>query len=83
MAVYPPTGYGHAYAGGQGGHYGTAPISVGYGRDPTPVPAGCQRVHKIGRDDYGRRARIGGTMCFDAAGRGFIVDGSRYIVDYF
>ncbi len=48
---------------------------------PTPVPEGCQRVSKTGRDEGGRALRIGGTLCFEPNGQGFIVEGSRFIID--
>lgn len=43
----------------------------------------CHPTSKIGFGDYGRRARIGGTMCYDAYGRPYIVQGSRYIIQYY
>lgn len=42
----------------------------------------CRRVHKRGHFD-GREARIGGTMCYDRHGEPYIVDGSRYVVEYY
>jgi hypothetical protein len=43
----------------------------------------CRATSKIGFDGYGRRARIGGTMCYDAYGRPYIVRGSRFIIQIF
>ena len=43
----------------------------------------CHATSKIGFDGYGRRARIGGTMCYDAYGTPYIVRGSRYIIQVF
>lgn len=43
----------------------------------------CHSTSKIGFDTYGRRARIGGTMCYDAYGTPYVVQGSRYIIQYF
>jgi len=43
----------------------------------------CHPTSKIGYVDYGRRARIGGTMCYDAYGKPYIVQGSRYIIQYY
>lgn len=60
------------------------PVAADYfAEGPTPIPEGCGRVHKVGRDHQGRKAVIGGTLCYDKEGRGFIVEGSRYIVEYY
>ena len=40
----------------------------------------CRHVSKDGYDVYGRPALIGGTLCYDAYGRSYIVDGSRYVI---
>ncbi|MHA1599289.1 MAG: hypothetical protein ACTSW2_00570 [Alphaproteobacteria bacterium] len=40
----------------------------------------CHATGKAGFDDYGRRVRIGGTMCYDAYGTPYIVKGSRHII---
>ncbi len=45
----------------------------GYGR-------ACHTVDKIGYDDYGRKAKIGGTMCYNSYGNSYIVKGSRYVI---
>lgn len=42
----------------------------------------CRATSKVGYD-HGRRARIGGTMCYDTYGTPYIVRGSRYIIQYF
>ena len=42
----------------------------------------CHATSKVGFD-HGRRARIGGTMCYDTYGSPYIVRGSRYIIRYF
>lgn len=42
----------------------------------------CHWVSKLGKVD-GRRAHIGGTMCYTAAGTAYIVPGSRYVISYF
>ena len=42
---------------------------------------GCHRTSKIGYW-HGYRARIGGTMCYDAYGYPYIVPGSRYLIHY-
>jgi hypothetical protein len=51
-----------------------------YGR---PRRTACYPVVGKGRDHFGRRARFGGTMCYDRAGRSYIVPGSRYVIRYF
>ncbi len=48
----------------------------GYGR-------ACHPVSKIGYDDYGRKAKIGGTMCYDSYGNSYVVKGSRYVIHYY
>ncbi|MDP6707123.1 MAG: hypothetical protein QF893_12330 [Alphaproteobacteria bacterium] len=58
--------------GPSAGHHGT-----GY----APKPAyGCRAVTKKGYDAYGQPALIGGTLCQDAYGRSYIVDGSRHVI---
>ena len=57
-------------------HSGASRLAAG----PAPVPAGCSRVSKLGRDDSGASVRIGGTLCVDRFGQSYIVAGSRYIV---
>lgn len=42
----------------------------------------CYPVTKVGRDYFGRPARIRGILCHDAFGRGYIVDGSRSVIQY-
>ncbi len=49
---------------------------------PTAAPQGCRQVSKLGRDSHGRRARIGGTLCYDEDGRAYIAEGSRYVIAY-
>ena len=48
----------------------------GYGRP-------CHAVSKTGYDDYGRKAKIGGTMCYDSYGNSYVVKGSRYVIHYY
>ena len=48
----------------------------GYGR-------ACHTVSKIGYDDYGRKAKIGGTRCYDSYGNSYVVKGSRYVIHYY
>ena len=43
----------------------------------------CKPVHKFVPDGYGGGTKIGGTMCYDHYGNGYVVPGSRYIIaDY-
>ena len=52
----------------------------GYGRGY--YRRGC---HAVTKTDYwyGRKAKIGGTMCYDNYGRGYVVPGSRYVIHYY
>ena len=43
----------------------------------------CRHVSKEGYDTYGRWALIGSTLCYDAYGRSYIVDGSHYVIRYY
>ncbi len=43
----------------------------------------CHTVSKIGYDGYGRKAKIGGTMCYNSYGNSYIVKGSRYVIHYY
>ena len=45
----------------------------------------ARRCHGITTDGTfnGRYAKIGGTICYDSAGNGYIVDGSRYLIHYY
>ncbi len=72
---------GHNYAGVFGYLLGYRPYYKpsahrGYGR-------ACHTVDKIGYDDYGRKAKIGGTMCYDSYGNSYVVKGSRYVIHYY
>ena len=42
----------------------------------------CQQTSKTGYH-HGRKAQIGGTMCYDRHGRWYIVPGSRYVMHYY
>lgn len=55
---------------------------VHYGEDHQQYARKC---HGVVTDGYfnGRYAKVGGTMCYDRAGNGYIVDGSRYLVHYY
>ncbi len=41
--------------------------------------------HKVSKTGYwrGEHARIGGTMCYDRYGNGYVVEGSRYLIGYY
>ena len=72
-------GYGHSY--GHGGRaydnsYGYKRHSYGRGHEYR----GCHKVSKYDYDSYGRKVKIGGTMCYDNYGSGYIVPGSRYLI---
>ncbi len=43
--------------------------------------AGCHPVNKVGHWN-GRHAKIGGTMCYNSYGTGYVVSGSRYLIHY-
>jgi hypothetical protein len=38
----------------------------------------CHQVSKTVVDDYGQYQKVGGTMCYNSYGQGYIVSGSRY-----
>lgn len=46
---------------------------------------GGSACHNVSKDGYahGRNARIGGTMCYDRYGQGYVVPGSRYVIHYY
>ena len=43
----------------------------------------CRKVVKFGHDRFGRRAKIGGTMCFDRFGYPYIRSYSRHVIHYY
>ena len=58
-------------------HYSYRPlVRQVYGRT-------CHTVSKTGYDGYGRKAKIGGTMCYDSYGNSYVVKGSRYVIHYY
>jgi len=67
---------------GHGGHHGSR--HGGHGHDARHGGYGydCRKVSKHGYY-HGRKARIGGTMCYDRYGDPYIVQGSRYVIDYY
>ena len=38
----------------------------------------CHDVSKSTVDEYGQHQKVGGTMCYDSYGQGYVVSGSRY-----
>ena len=62
---------------GHGRHHGHKPKHSGYS-----AGRGCHFVSKEGYW-HGRPAIIGGTLCYDAHGNGYIVKGSRHLVRYY
>ena len=65
---------GHSH-GGLGGH--------NYGPGRSRYSAGCRAVIKYGFDRFGRRAKIGGTLCFDRYGNSYILSRSRHVIHYY
>ncbi len=52
-------------------------------RPPAAYGRACHTVSKVGYDGYGRKAKIGRTMCYDTYGNSYIVAGSRYVIHYY
>lgn len=78
--------YGHGgkhHNGDHGGHRSRNHLkhAYGYGRKHYRQ-AGCHPISKEGYW-YGRYGLIGGTMCYNHYGRGYVVDGSRYLIHYY
>ncbi len=90
--AYGP-GVRYNYYGGQGFYYGGHGVigghghggSGGYGLGPgrAGYSAGCRAVIKFGFDRFGRRAKIGGTMCFDRYGNSYILSHRRHVIYYY
>lgn len=53
-----------------------------YQSGPGYANQGCQATSKTGYWQ-GRQAKIGGTMCYDAYGNSYVVQGSRYLIHYY
>ena len=51
---------------------------IKYGGNYYKQAKSCHPVSKYTYDDYGDRHKIGGTMCYDRYGEGYVVEGSRY-----
>lgn len=50
---------------------------------PYVAAAACHPVVGHGVDGFGRRAKFGGTMCYDRFGNGYVVAGSEHVIHYF
>ena len=79
------TGHRRAHRHGHGKHFTYSPNRRVHHRKKMVYRAiqPCHSTSKAGFDDYGRRVRIGGTMCYDAYGAPYIVRGSRHIIHYY
>ncbi len=75
-AYYAPRRHAYVPQYRPGPSYYKPSANRGYGR-------ACHTVSKIGYDDYGRKAKIGGTMCYDSYGNSYVVKGSRYVMHYY
>lgn len=68
---YSRHSYTHRY--NPSGYYANYPAqSYAYQAKP------CHQVYKNSYDEYGDAYRIGGTMCYNQYGEGYVVEGSRY-----
>lgn len=69
------------YRSRNGRHHG------GYRTNPThdshAYHRDCHPVYKIVYDHYGQPMKIGGTMCYDEYGNGYVVPGSRYLINHY
>ena len=43
---------------------------------------GCHPVSKWVTDHYGNHTKVGGTMCYDHYGQGYVIPGSRYLIKH-
>lgn len=48
-----------------------------------PAVRACHPVVGHGLDQFGRRAKFGGTMCYDRFGNGYVVAGSQHVIQHF
>jgi len=44
---------------------------------------GCHQVQKFIPDGYGGGTNVGGTMCYDHYGNGYVVPGSRFVIAHY
>jgi len=65
----------YSYSGGGGNGYHQQAYQTRGGN------SGCHPVNKRGHWN-GRPARVGGTMCYNSHGAGYVVNGSRYLIQY-
>ena len=75
-----PRYYGHtrrhySYSGGGSNSYHPQAYQTRGGS------SGCHPINKFGHWN-GRAARVGGTMCYNSRGAGYVVSGSRYLIHY-
>ena len=79
----------HKYWRKYGNHGVTVQVWKPIGPPPRPaykphrVQGACHPVVGKGADHFGRRAKFGGTMCYDRYGYGYVVAGSRYVIRYY
>ena len=74
-------GYGHKGGYGHKAYYGKKHYG-GHGHGHGHYRKACHPVYKYGYHN-GYRAKIGGTMCYDRYGNGYVVRGSRYVIEYY
>lgn len=77
--------YRHGHKYGHGHHYKSHKSRHGHGYKHghgyrKAGGYGCHPVYKYGYH-HGYKAKIGGTMCYDGYGNGYVVPGSRYVVE--
>jgi len=71
------------YGYGYGNFFGILIQPYPPARPPMVAVRPCHATSTMSYDDYGRRAVIGGVMCYDGYGSPYIVQGSRHIVRYY
>jgi hypothetical protein len=72
------------HGGHQPGHHVADTINPGHKHyGDHAFKAACHPVSKVDHVGHGRKAKIVGTMCYDAHGNPYIVAGSRRIVHYY
>ena len=88
------SGHGHSVifsSGGHRSHYNSRHNRHSYGRHYSSgshynyghhnsYRKPCHEVSKTTVDEYGEYRKIGGTMCYDSYGQGYVVSGSRYYI---
>lgn len=62
-------------------HFHRRPHHGHFSRHGYAARGGCHEVTKVGHR-HGQKALIGGVMCYDGYGRGYVVKGSRYVIRY-